>query len=127
MSSAVILDVQGRLTVEENLGSLAELVHGLVRVGVKNVLLNLEGVWQIDCSGIGQLVRCYREVLETGGNLKLINLKLRPRRLLEMVRLLTAIEEFDTEEEAVASFEEVERIQTLKEGLGRSLRSRAPL
>jgi len=126
-SSALILDIQGRLTVEEDLGKLTELVQGLVRVGATNVLLNLEGIWQIDCAGIGQLARCYRETRIAGGSLKLVNMRFRPRRLLEMARLLTTIEAFDSEEQALSSFEKVGRLLSSREDLGRDLRARALL
>lgn len=104
VGSVVILDLKGRLTVEDDTQALYDFLGGLSELEVRNIVLNMREVHQLDCSGIGRLVVCFRKARDLGVRLKLTNLRERLRRLLEMARLLTIMEAFDDEEEAIASF-----------------------
>ncbi len=104
VDSVVILDLKGRLTVEEDTQPLRDMLSGLTELEFSHFILNLREVYQLDCCGIGQLVLCFRRVRDRGGKLKLVKLPERLRRLLEMTRLLTVIEVFDDEKKALASF-----------------------
>jgi len=69
------------------------------------LLLNLEGVPYIDSAGLGEIVRTYTTVSRQGGNLKLVNLTKRITDLLSITKLLTVFETFETEPEALKSFQ----------------------
>ena len=109
VDSVVVLDLKGRLTVEEDTQPLRDLLSGLTEIEASNVILNLREVHQLDCCGIGQLAFCFRKVRDRGGKLKLVNLRKRLLRLLEMTQLLTVIEAFDDEKAALASFPSTSR------------------
>ena len=72
--------------------------------GHRNLLLNLESVPYVDSAGLGGIVHIYTTVSHQGGTLKLLNLTKRITDLLTITKLLTVFETFDSEAEAVSSF-----------------------
>ena len=101
----VILDIECRMTVEaDRLVSIADLVRDLLRQGRRHFLVNLEGVSSLDTTGVRDIVEAYVTSTRQDGSLKLLNLPARVRDVLTVTRLLTVLESFDGEAEAVASF-----------------------
>jgi len=100
----VILDLKGRLTVGEPIGSLRERIRELSESGRSNVILNLEGVDYIDSTGLGGLVISYTMLKKAGGALKILNLSKRNIELLVLTKLSTVFEAFNDEQDAVNSF-----------------------
>jgi anti-sigma B factor antagonist len=99
-----ILDIQGRATIGRGNDLLSGYLRNLVDRGARKVLLNLEGVQQVDSSSISTIVRASVSLAREGGGLKL----LRPRgsvlMVLRTLHLLDAISTFEDEAEAMASF-----------------------
>jgi len=100
----VILDFHGKILIGQGENVLREAVTRLADSGNVNVLLNLVDVPFIDSSVVGELVRSLTTVSRKGGTVKLLNLPPRIRNLLEMARLLTVFEAYESEDEAVRSF-----------------------
>ncbi len=105
LGPVAILDLDGRLTVDEDSRRLNQQLNVLIKRNTKYFVINLHRVTDIDCSGIGQLMACNTKVCKQQGKLKLLNLGEKMRSLLENRRLLTVFELFNSEEEAVASFD----------------------
>jgi anti-sigma B factor antagonist len=63
----------------------------------------LSDVDYIDSSGLGELVSSFTTVRNQGGQLKLLNLTRRVRDLLQITKLLTVFESFESEPEALKS------------------------
>jgi len=99
-----VVDVVGRITLGEGGSTLRETVRGLVSKGNKKVLLNLGEVSYIDSSGIGELVSAFTTVTNQGGVMKLLNLTKRVEGLLQITKLYTVFEVFDSEVSAMHSF-----------------------
>jgi anti-sigma B factor antagonist len=99
-----VVDVVGRITLGEGGSTLRETVRDLVSKGNKKVLLNLGEVSYIDSSGIGEMVSAFATVANQGGVMKLLNLTNRIKGLLQITKLYTVFEVFDTETGAVHSF-----------------------
>ena len=72
--------------------------------GTMQGLLELADVPYVDSAGISELVRAFVSLSRKGGRLKLLSLTRRVHELLEITKLLSVFESFDSEEEAVASF-----------------------
>jgi anti-anti-sigma factor len=104
LGSVAVLDLAGRLTVEEDGRSLDQQVNGLTHKRMSNFIVNLYCVTDIDSSGIAQLLRCYARAREQGGNLKLLHLSHRMTGLFARRGLLALFELFNNEREAVRSF-----------------------
>ena len=99
-----VVDVVGRITLGEGASALRETIRGLVTKGQKKVLLNLGEVSYIDSSGIGELVSGFTTVANHGGQLKLLGLTKRVQDLLQITKLYTVFDIYDTEASAVRSF-----------------------
>jgi anti-sigma B factor antagonist len=99
-----VLDIAGRLTIDQAAQHLKDKINSLISQARTNIVLNLENVPYIDSGGLGQLVASYGSVMRGGGALKLLKVGSRNHDLLSITRLVTVFESFDTEAEAVQSF-----------------------
>ena len=107
VNGVTILDLKGKMTLGEGDELLKDKINSLLQQDKKQLLLNLENVPYIDSGGLGQLVASYGSVMKTGGALKLLNVGSRNHDLLSITRLVTVFESFDSETEAVQSFETI--------------------
>jgi anti-sigma B factor antagonist len=107
-----ILDLDGRLTMGEGSVTLRENVRALLADGSKHILVNLAGVDYVDSSGLGEIVSAFATAKREDTTLKLLNLTERVHGLLQMTKLLTIFETFETEQDAVRSFDAVASMRT---------------
>ena len=103
-ADATILDLSGRITLGEGLGDLRDSIREALSGSRKNIVLNLGEVSYIDSSGLGQLIGSYASVAERGGRMKLVNLQKKVVDLMQITKLLTVFETYNTEAAALASF-----------------------
>jgi anti-anti-sigma factor len=89
------LEIHGRLTIGDPSEQLTELLQSVVQGGGRKVVVNLNGVPQIDSSGISSLVR---------SSIQLVCGQGRVRDALTVTRLVEAIPTFETDASALASF-----------------------
>ena len=75
-----------------------------MRQGCRKVVLNLDLVDYVDSAGLGMLVSRYIRLTKHDGRLKLCNLHPRSFRVLDITKILTVFESYDSEDEAVESF-----------------------
>lgn len=107
VGQVTILDLEGALTIGDGALRLKDRIDSLVLQDRTSVVLNLAGIRYVDSEGLGQLVGCYTSLAKTSGRLKLLNVGARTLTLLTITRLLTILETFDSEEDAVNSFPEL--------------------
>jgi anti-sigma B factor antagonist len=100
----VVLNCDGRIVLGEESAQLRDTVKELL-TRTKQLVLNLGGVSYIDSGGLGTLVSLYTTAHNSGGSVKLSNLTPRVGDLLQVTKLLTIFEVYDTEEEAIHSFQ----------------------
>ena len=103
LDDVVILDLSGRITMGEGAVIVRDNLQKLLDAGDRKFLVNLADVDYIDSSGLGELVVAFTTVRNHGGQLKLLNLTKRVRDLLQITKLLTVFESFDSEAEAIKS------------------------
>jgi anti-sigma B factor antagonist len=103
-ADATILDMSGRVTLGEGLGDLRDSIREALSGTRKNIVLNLGEVSYIDSSGLGQLIGSYASVRERGGQMKLVNLQKKVVDLMQITKLLTVFETYNSETAALASF-----------------------
>lgn len=99
-----VLDLVGRLTIDQGAQRLKDKINSLLAQGRTQIVLNLKDVPYIDSGGLGQLVASYGSVMKATGRLKLLNVSSRNHDLLSITRLVTVFDSFDSEAEAVGSF-----------------------
>lgn len=100
-----ILDMSGSVRMGEGSIALRNAIRSLVEQGKKKILLNLGGVKNVDSSGIGELIANFTTVRREGGQLKLLNLTEKIQNLLVITKLLTVFDTYDSEADALNSFE----------------------
>jgi len=99
-----ILDCKGKIELGEATMVLRNTVRDILQRGAKRIILNLSDVNYIDSSGVGELVNTYTTVVNSGGQLKLLNLTKKIRELLAITKLLTVFDVSDNEKAMLASF-----------------------
>ena len=103
-AEAVILDLNGQVTLGEALADLRDSIREALAGDRKNILLNLAEVSYIDSSGLGQLIASYATANSRGGQMKLLNLQKRVNDLMQVTKLLTVFETYTSEQAALHSF-----------------------
>ena len=98
-----IVDCRGRLLFGDEAGSLRDTVKNLLAEN-KSIIINLGETTYIDSGGLGTLVGLYSSAQNAGGTVKLAKLQQRVIDLLQVTKLLTVFDVYDTEEDAVKSF-----------------------
>jgi len=105
VGAVTILDLAGRLTGGASAQLLKDKTESLVFQSRHHVIVNLARVPYIDSGGLGQLLSCYTTVAKAGGRLTLTNLNAKNHDLLSITKLVSVFETFDSEAEAIASYE----------------------
>ena len=105
VGDVAVIDMVGKLTLSEGDELLRDKVNSLIQQDQKKIVLNLAEVPYIDSAGLGEIVRTYTTVSKNGGSLKLLNLTKRIQDLLAITKLLTVFEVYDSEADALKSFQ----------------------
>ncbi len=100
-----ILDLTGAVRMGDGSVAMRNAIRGLAESGKNKILLNLAAVKYMDSSGIGELIASYTTVKRVGGQLKLLNLTDKIQDLLVITKLLTVFDSFESEAEALNSFQ----------------------
>jgi anti-sigma B factor antagonist len=100
----VILDLQDRFVLEDGVPPFVERMNALIRHGRKWILLNFDGVTYLDSAGVGAIAWKYVTARKQDCDVKLLNLRPRSFKVLDTTKLLTVIENFQSEPEAIESF-----------------------
>ncbi|HEY3174293.1 MAG TPA: STAS domain-containing protein [Candidatus Polarisedimenticolia bacterium] len=99
-----ILDLNGKITIGKGDLILKDAVENALKEGRSRLLLNLEKVSYMDSAGIGELVACFKRVVEKKGVMKLVNPEGRVQDLLALTKLDEYFETYQSEQEALGSF-----------------------
>ena len=98
-----VLDCAGRIVFGDESSLLRDVAKKLINEN-KRIVLNLSGVNYIDSGGLGTLVSLFTTAQKAGGSIKLANLTERVGDLLQVTKLLTVFEVYDSEEKALDSY-----------------------
>ena len=110
IGGVTILDLKGKLTIDNGAQLLKDKSESLVFQGRHQVIVNLEAVPYIDSGGLGELVACYTTLTRAGGRLTLLNINKRNHDLLSITKLVAVFETFDTEPTALESYSAAARV-----------------
>lgn len=104
VDSVTVVELEGRIVLGEESNAMRELVKGLLADNKKQIVLNMGNVTFIDSAGLGTLVATFHSARQQGAVLKLSNLGSKFQEVLQITKLLTVFEVFDSEAAAVQSF-----------------------
>ena len=102
--NVAIIDLAGRITMNDGAGSIRNAVEGVLAGGHKSILLNLGAVEYLDSASLGEMSSAYIMVARQGGKLKLLNPQPKVHNLLRVTRLYSLFVSFAEENAAVESF-----------------------
>ena len=105
VNGIAVLDLEGRIVLGEESNAMRERVKDLLTNGKTKIVLNMDNVTYIDSAGLGTLVAIFHSAKQQGVILKLTNLGSKFREVLQVTRLLTVFEVFDSEAAALQSFQ----------------------
>lgn len=99
-----VVGLNGRIVLGEESIALREAVKSLIAAGKKNVVLNMSNVTYIDSAGLGILVAAYVSAKNQGASIRLCALGHKFHEVLQITRLLTVFDVYDTQAATIDSF-----------------------
>jgi anti-sigma B factor antagonist len=97
-----IMTCHGRVMFGEEATALRDNLKEALK-NTPRLVLNLSDVTYIDSGGLGTLVGVYSSARAAGADIKLTGLGQRLRDVLQITKLATVFQVFDTEQEALAA------------------------
>jgi anti-sigma B factor antagonist len=101
--NVVVLDISGELVVGNPVAQAREAIQNELDNGERKFVLNMADVSYIDSSALGQLIWAYTTVRNKGGDVKLLNITSRVKDLLQLTKLLTVFDSYDSESRAIGA------------------------
>jgi len=100
-----ILDLSGKIMGGDDFDLFNNSIKELVTEGAVDIVLNLSKVKWINSTGLGLMVSAYTSLVKQGGRMKIAEVSDRIDNILHVTQLELIFETFQSEDEAVASFE----------------------
>jgi anti-sigma B factor antagonist len=72
IGAITVIDIGGRLSVENGADAFRDTVRHLIRQGRVNLIVDCRDASYVDSTGLGEIVRAYTGVIRHGGSLKLL-------------------------------------------------------
>jgi len=94
----------GPIQIGETANRFRDVLRETLRSGALKILLDLRGVKYVDSTGIGELVGLFTNASEIGAGVRLCNVPQKVRDVLEVTRLITVFEVYDTLEDGLRGF-----------------------
>ncbi len=104
VNGVTVVEAHGRIVLGDETNTLREHIKELLSNGSKKIVLNLAGVDFIDSSGLGALVGLHSTAGAQGAQIRLASITKRFHELLQITKLLTVFDVYESEEAAVNSF-----------------------
>ena len=104
LRGVTVLQLAGRVTLGDESSQLRAKIKDALARGKAQLVLDLAEVTYIDSAGLGTLVAGYTSAQNQGASMKLANLTTKFREQLNITKLVTVFEVFDSVGGAVKSF-----------------------
>jgi anti-sigma B factor antagonist len=101
----IVLHLTGPITLGQGTRKFRDLIDQTLKSGKKKILLNMSEVYNLDSSGLGELVAAYTTVTREGGKLKLVKLTRRVHDVVQLTKIHRLFEVYEDEDTAVRSFQ----------------------
>jgi anti-sigma B factor antagonist len=103
IGAITVLTVDGALTVDHGVASLASMIREIVATGQSKLVLDLSAVDFMDSLGLEALLTANTTVEKSGGRLALASMKPRLKKLIEITRIGEILETHEDRAAAVDS------------------------
>jgi anti-sigma B factor antagonist len=112
VDGVTVVALDGQIVLGEESNSLREKLKSLIAEGKKKIVLNLANIKYIDSAGVGTLVAAHISAKTQGASVRICHLGRKFHEVLQITKLLTVFDVYDTEVAAVSSFEEEVSVRT---------------
>ena len=92
--NVAIIDLAGRITLNDGAGSIRSAVEGVLGRRPQEHSAQSGGVEYLDSAGLGEMSSAYISVARLGGKLKLLNPQPKVHNLLQVTRMYTLFVSF---------------------------------
>jgi anti-sigma B factor antagonist len=99
-----VLTLSGRVTLGEESNQLRTRIKDVLAKGKTRLILDLADVSYIDSAGLGTLVAGFTSAQHQGASMKLANLTKKFREQLNITKLVTVFDVYDSVADAIKSF-----------------------
>ena len=99
-----VVGLEGRIVLGEESNALREQIKAMLAEGKRKIVLNMAQVTYIDSAGLGTLVASHHSARSQGATLTLSNLGKKFQEILQVTKLLTVFEVYDSEAAAINSY-----------------------
>jgi anti-anti-sigma factor len=100
----VVLEMTGRIHMGPDCQQIEQEVEQLLGRSEKRLIFDLSKVWSVDSSGVGQIVKCFSKLKNSGGSLRLAGVQGMIEGVLKLTHLDQVIEIYPTAVEAAGNF-----------------------
>ena len=104
VDGVAVVELDGRIVLGEESNSLREKLKSMVAAGKRKIVLNMAEITYIDSAGLGALVASHVSAKTQGASVRLCNLGKKFHDVMQVTRLLTVFDVYDTQAAAVSSF-----------------------
>jgi anti-sigma B factor antagonist len=104
VDGVAVVALDGRIVLGDESNALRVKLKSLIAEGKKQIVLNMDNIKYIDSAGLGILVAAHVSAKTQGASLRLCHLGSKFQEVLQITKLVTVFEIYDTEAAAVASF-----------------------
>ncbi len=103
--NVAVVRVHGDIVLNAAGPDLADKIRSLLEQNRRQIVLDVGDVRYVDSGGIGELVESFTAAQHRGGAIKLLGVTRRLNDLLVITKLLNVFECFESEDEAIDSFD----------------------
>jgi anti-sigma B factor antagonist len=105
VDGVTVLELDGRIVLGEESNSLREKLKSLIAAGKTKIVLNVANTKYIDSTGLGTLVAAHVNAKTQGASVRLCHIGQKFHDVLQLTKLVTVFDIYDTEAAAVSSFQ----------------------
>ena len=100
----VVIRPEGKIMGGDETSVLCDALSRLMNEGIMKIVMDFRKVTWINSAGIGVIMGCFTTLRRLGGNMKFASPTDKVKYYLQITKLNTVFEIFDTPEKAVDSF-----------------------
>ena len=105
MGGIIVLGMRGRITLGRETEAFRHKIKELIDAGHRRLILDLGEITYVDSVGLSTLVASWTSMRKQGGDLKLVRLPQGVHQLLQITRLVTVFEIYNSLESALQAFD----------------------
>lgn len=102
------------LELEKDISQKTLLINQLKDIlvqGYRHIVIDLKKSCKVDAAGLGALAAAWKTIHASGGEMKLVCISGRTRRVLQVTGMDAVFEIYNTSDQAIASFSKTARIK----------------